>query len=219
MRATIVLALALAACATGPERSEFHQGAMRPPPPPAFSPTTDAPHTVGQPGHVPGVRVAPQPQPKPKRLLPPTREPGIWATNAPDAPSLSDDGKPAPLILGERLPYTNLQDEPEERDHTRECAAKADRALRAELAPEQITGLTPEERACLAAKAATLCAKYIWDPAPMDETLTSRERAIFRLLSLQAQYREEDKCKGSGETERVRTAFTNAEKQWRELFR
>jgi hypothetical protein len=92
------IALALAAsvlgvhsaCVSSQEApTVYGQGIVRPVRPPTFRPVDDAPHKTGQPGHVPGVRVAPEPQPKPTRLLPQTpetaRQPGIWASKEPQA--------------------------------------------------------------------------------------------------------------------------------------
>jgi hypothetical protein len=86
-----VLMLFLSACAAGPE---YHQGAYRPAPP-MFVPSQDAPHTVGQPGHL-----RPQkdyPKSPHKRPLPPTREPGIWASEDPDSAFASIYDKPWPV--------------------------------------------------------------------------------------------------------------------------
>ena len=80
-----LLLLALA-CSSSPDKpSEYHQGAFRPPPPPALRPGHGAPTYA--PNALPGVLV--EPQPRPTRFLPQTpetsRQPGIWASQDPDA--------------------------------------------------------------------------------------------------------------------------------------
>jgi len=81
----LLAVLILAACAS-PVPITYNQGALRPPPPPSFNPTTDAPITIGQPGYTgPGIVV--EPNPRPKRILPPTRGPGIWAGDGPKGPA------------------------------------------------------------------------------------------------------------------------------------
>jgi hypothetical protein len=157
MRATIILTLAIAACATAPERSELRQGAFRPAPP-AFNPTTDAQHTVGQPGYLPEPRVTPQPQPHPERLLPPTKEPGIWATRQPpeQLPGWRDR---EPTVLGVRLPYPVLERDLLESDmlQTRRCAAVAGAVLGFLMTKIDVSALSVSERACLAARMYFFC--------------------------------------------------------------
>lgn len=66
--ALALLALAAAACAPAAP-SQYAQGAPMAPRAPAFSPAEDAPHTVGQPGHMrPGIHL--EPNPRPERILP-----------------------------------------------------------------------------------------------------------------------------------------------------
>jgi hypothetical protein len=83
MTRAILAVLFLAACAPT-QPTEYQQGAFRPAPrPPAFTPSQDAPHTTGQPGHV----GAPTTYPRTphKRLLPPTAEPTIYGGDEPKA--------------------------------------------------------------------------------------------------------------------------------------
>lgn len=85
----VLLGATLAGCSSTPDApSQYERGTYRPPPrAPTFEPNHDAPHTTGQPGHL---RPMPQvePGPRPKRLLPQTpetaRQPGIWASEAPN---------------------------------------------------------------------------------------------------------------------------------------
>lgn len=79
------------------------QPARLPPPSPVFNPAQDAPHTIGQPGHLrPQPKV--EPGPRPTRVLPQTpetmRQPGVWGTTAPrgsDAPMVKVEDVSIPL--------------------------------------------------------------------------------------------------------------------------
>jgi hypothetical protein len=83
--------LLLGACATSPP-AEYQQGAYRPAPP-AFRPAQDAPHTVGQPGHV--KPLTEYPRSPHKRPLPPTTEPTIYGGDDTEA---SLKFKPGPVF-------------------------------------------------------------------------------------------------------------------------
>jgi hypothetical protein len=84
----LLLFLLIAGCAS-PER-ELRRGTMVTPPPPALRPGHGAP-VVGQPG-----QGAPEyPRSPHRRVLPPSREPGLWAGDAPQA-SRSELTKAAP---------------------------------------------------------------------------------------------------------------------------
>jgi hypothetical protein len=146
-----VVALLLAAC--GSPRRQYAQGAPLAPRPPAFSPTTDAPHTVGQPGHVrPATRM--EPNPRPGRVLPETPEtrrgPGIWASGAP-----SDGAERGPQILDVPLPIGDTLTDPKDYWLTDECAAMMDRAARKVVGK---TKLSTTMRQCLAAQQYYTCA-------------------------------------------------------------
>lgn len=214
MRAAI-LCLFLAACAS-PAPTTYSQGAYRPAPP-AFNPVTDAPITIGQPGYArPGVQV--EPGPKPTRLLPETpatrREPGIWASDAP-SPSASDDGKPVPLVLGVRLPYWLMQDEPDDREHTRWCAARTDALLRKVMTPAEIAALSEQETRCLAMRMYNLCSTDGWEPRlKQDETLTKNERSVLGVLVRFTAQMVADHCGKDASTTRVQDAYDNARKAW-----
>jgi hypothetical protein len=184
---------------------------------------TDSPITIGQPGYGPGARVVPQPNPRPTRLLPPTREPGIWATSEPDATRPNDDGKPAPLVLEVRLPYEDFQYNPKDREHVRDCAKKGDEALRAVLTPAQISDLTKTERECLAMAMYALCGHYWWNPKDtiMDDSLTRDARSVLDNLARMSDQRFQHACRKTPNalTERAKTAFANATAKWHEMSR
>lgn len=226
MRA-LLLCLFLAACAA-PERHELRDGApVRTAP--VFVTPGYTPAGAGLPEYMPGhpepVRI--EPNPRPARLLPQTpetrREPRIWATNEPDAPHVNDDGKPAPLVLGERLPYEDFQYEPKDREHVRRCATKGDAALRSTLKPDQIDALTKDERKCLAMSMYALCGHYWWDPkiTIMDETLTRDDRSVLNQLAMMSDRRFKAACHTTPTnlTGRVQSAFANAAAKWHEMSR
>lgn len=147
-----LLPLLFLACATS-TLTEYQQGAYRPSPP-AFNPTTDAPHTVGQPGHI----RAPQDYPRSphKRPLPPTKEPGIWAadgTAKPIAVRLVLAGEPfAVLAYGEE-------------DHSylvaKSCEDSVNRVLASAPALNTaVRALSEAERRCFAATVYHECVSF-----------------------------------------------------------
>jgi hypothetical protein len=152
MRPMIVVVLLLATGALG-------QGAYRPAPP-VFVPSQDAPHTVGQPGHV---RTTPELEmPRPSRVLPEderTRKgPGLWAGDQPKASS-GDDHDPAsvdPKVADARaVRSTALGDE----DCQKEIARAESRA-RAYTARQK---LEPQSDECLTARLHLYCARRVYD--------------------------------------------------------
>jgi hypothetical protein len=86
----VAVAVAVAGCATSQEAPETY--AWAPVRPPAV-PGTGLP-TRGQPGQV---RPQPLPRSPHKRVLPPTREPGLWAGDAPRA-SQEPEADPTPEV-------------------------------------------------------------------------------------------------------------------------
>lgn len=76
MRAAL-LAVFLVSCAAPSGSREYHQSAF--PTAPPFSATMDAPIMVGQPGFAGEPEEVPRG--KDRRVLPPTQEPGIWASD------------------------------------------------------------------------------------------------------------------------------------------
>lgn len=80
MRFLLLLAV-LASCAPAMHDTTYRQSAF--PVAPAFNPAMDAPHTVGQPSYVGEPERLPVSQHR--RVLPPTKEPGVWAGDEPQA--------------------------------------------------------------------------------------------------------------------------------------
>ncbi len=99
LRQAVAVAVVVAGCATSQEAPETY--AWAPVRPPAV-PGTGLP-THGQPGQV---RPQPLPQSPHKRVLPPTREPGLWAG---DAPRVSQEPEANPTPEGARA---NRRDPP-----------------------------------------------------------------------------------------------------------
>jgi Family of unknown function (DUF6310) len=92
LRQAVAVAVVVAGCATSQEAPETY--AWAPVRPPAV-PGTGLP-TRGQPGQV---RPQPLPRSPHKRVLPPTREPGLWAGDAPRA-SQEPEANPTPESAG-----------------------------------------------------------------------------------------------------------------------
>lgn len=77
--------------------SQYERGAYTPrPPAPTFNPTTDAPHTTGQPGYVNGQRVERSPN---KRYATPSDQPQMMAADG-------DARRTVELMLKESVPDT-----------------------------------------------------------------------------------------------------------------
>lgn len=165
MRTSLLLPVALACCATvlaiasacgGHAPTPYSQGAPVAPRPPAFNPTTDAPITVGQPGHIaPRPRV--EPGPKHGRVLPQTpetrREPGLWA---PKPPTASLPVEP-PQILGVTPPVPGQLRMPDDGHARSICAHPMEVALKRVDHSNSLTRLAEDKRRCLAMHAYTTC--------------------------------------------------------------
>lgn len=185
------LALLLALACAGPERipSTYAQGAPMPPRPPPFNPAQDAPHTVGQPGHLaPPVR--PQPNPVPGRVLPQTpetrREPGIWAS----------DGAPKPKV--HFVPYLP-QSVPLVPDaELARCARDVVRQVGQEEA-RQALKLTEPERHCARVLVVVSCLQRWRDLAYKD---TSRE---WVMISMALHGLVQPACSGGPDTREMRS--------------
>jgi hypothetical protein len=140
--------LLLLACSTPTPRA-FRQAAPVAPEAPPFDPTTDAPTTTGQPGYVGDPERLPR-SPY-TRVLPPTREPGLWAADPPRASLPEGNGQ----ILGVEPPFT----EPAELAVAKACAVDAYVAAEALQLRQRLESMRPEARACAAARAWWLCAE------------------------------------------------------------
>jgi hypothetical protein len=105
----LLLFLLIAGCAS-PER-ELRRGTLAPPPPPSVRPGHGAPQ-VGQPG------LQPQEYPRSphRRILPPTREPGLWAGDEPQASRSEPQGKPELTKAAPQREALRATDEAEAKD-------------------------------------------------------------------------------------------------------
>lgn len=159
-----LLILLLSACATS--STEYRQGAPGVPAvrPPAMRPGYGAP-MLGQPGvTAPGVPRSPH-----NRVLPPTKEPGLWAADAPRASGTDD----APTLYGIVLPFPEGATSDEDRAITRACArdlVDVSEGLNFNILVPQ--NFRPAGVQCLAARLYLACATR------MEETY-KRERDAF----------------------------------------
>lgn len=164
MRALLLLAVFLNACAPGPsERSELKRGAFAPPPPAPVRPG------VGLPTYDPHVKpLPPQPQPKPTRLLPQTPEsrrgPGIWAGDATFDDVMREFG-----VLGVLLPFPtgDSVEDSAQRGQVRMCAHVAREMFAAIMPESELAKATDAEVICVVARAFRACA--LKDVARRDE--------------------------------------------------
>lgn len=158
MKALSLLLLALCACA-GPPRT-YRQGA---PMAPAFSPMEDAPHTLGQPGYVEPSGIPRSPY---IRVLPPTKEPGLWASSAPRT-------VPAVRLIGEVLALDT--DPQEDTAPAISCALRAQAVFETDEAlAERVLSISSEARGCLAALVLLECLAF--DHAVQKEDMRKREQ-------------------------------------------
>jgi hypothetical protein len=135
------LAVAVLAGCAATGGGEYRRGTPAPVAPP-FNPATDAPHTVGQPGHL---RPQALPRSPHKRVLPPSTGPGIWSAEVPRA--TADDSEPA--LLGFVLP---VPDGATDWDYgiMRECGATLQAATERASTAQAIAVLPGNRRVCVA---------------------------------------------------------------------
>lgn len=163
MRFSVLAVVLVAGCGSGVHRTTYRQSAF--PTTPAFSPVEDAPHTVGQPGYVGEPEKAPRGTDR--RVLPPTREPGIWASDRPRpvAPPVRTPGEPIPNIRVLDVPVPHHDDARDawETTPTEQCAGANENVLMAgsmDLAHRALR-LSRQQRECLVALAQVDCLKDI----------------------------------------------------------
>jgi hypothetical protein len=153
-----LLPLLFLACASSTP-AHYERGTYRPAPP-AFSPTQDAPHTVGQPGHL----RAPQEYPRSPhaRVLPPSPEPGLWAG---DGPQASKGTIAKPSLLGIALPGIPVSETQTDVGPALGCAALWNDSLADTGLAEKVNSLKPDAKRCMVARMFLTCARVIakWD--------------------------------------------------------
>lgn len=137
-------------CATTP--TVYGQGMPIAPSAPAFNPAWDAPRTVGQPGYAGPMESLPR-SPH-QRVLPPKKEPGLWAGDQPQ--SVIQPWKDRePIVIGTVFPDP---DDPLLRLQLRKCAYLADSVFTIKMRVEDLVAAPSDVRACLAALAYKHCA-------------------------------------------------------------
>lgn len=160
----LVLALLLlCACSSG---GEYRRGThVRPP---AFHPAQDAPHTVGQPGHLqPRTEYPRSPH---TRVLPQTpetaRRPGLWSATASNTAPKRSPGDPIPnmQVLDVQVPHHAEARDGWDTSPTEQCAASNEFVFMAgdgSLAARAYR-LSADQRACLVALAQVSCVEEIF---------------------------------------------------------
>lgn len=189
----LALLLAVMAMAQGcrsdtGRRDALERGTLVRPPPrsPTFQPSQDAPHATGQPGHVPGTRVAPQPGPRPSRILPQTpatkRVPGIWAG---DGPRASMGRVPHPMLYGVELPLPDEATDEERKEATlcRDAILRAASSIGTDVTFEQLYG---ERLLCTVATLYNFCIgmRYLRAQKATDDDVSAT--AMLRSMSNEA---------------------------------
>jgi hypothetical protein len=160
------LLLLLTVSCAAPQR-EYHQGAYRPVAP-TFVPSQDAPHTVGQPGHVrPDVYV--EPGPRPSRVLPQTpataREPGLWGGDEPTTTA-------GPAVLGILLWAPDEPRSPDSAQISSICGTMIDAGMGHAKTRKAAEALAEDKQECFVAKMLLFCAEELGKtyPSPTDAT-------------------------------------------------
>lgn len=144
------------------------QGVPMPPRAPSFSPTLDAPITVGQPGYI----GSPEERPRgtDKRVLPPTREPGIWASDG----ELKGSGEiETPVILGINIPVPVDDGGKPDYRFANQCAELTHETFKDPTLKTPAQRLRYEERECLAARIYDMCVGY------MNRDIKNNEQALL----------------------------------------
>lgn len=166
------------------------------PRPPAFNPATDAPITIGQPGYGPEARpLPPQPNPRPTRVLPPSREPGIWAS---DESYASTTPVQALVAL---FPYPPQAATPDAKSITDGCKTRMASALDFVRKAEALPRLPESIRKCLGAKLYLFCAEYAAQIVKEDKQHGMPNQyleAVVVLTREAARKHHAEQCRGTG---------------------
>lgn len=153
-RISVALMCLAFACAA-PSPTEYWRGTPTAPAPAPVRPGVGAP--IYDPQHKP---LPPQPQPKPKRLLPPTREPGIWAVEEDDrSPEKKAERGPDRFVFGMGLPFIPGYEEDEfEQVLVFKCAQKIEDLINKSDRKITWLGLSVDEKFCSLARLYEFCA-------------------------------------------------------------
>lgn len=192
-RRSLLFVVLIAACSS-PTPSRYGQMApgMSPPPrAPVFNPVTDAPITTGQPGYAGEPRN--YPRGTDKRVLPPAKEPGIWAAK----PSYDD-----PLVLDWNIPLPEKDEEAAER--IKRCTDTMKGGTAKILYPHRVAEfdkINIRWRECWPYAAVELCLRRLLDTAnhaAIAKGATKSEASTLK-RALDAIYKDfGEKCGGGG---------------------
>lgn len=202
-----MLAVFLAGCAAN--QSAF-------PIPPVFSPAEDAPYNVGHPGFVGEPEKVPRGTDR--RVLPPTREPGIWASDGDLAKVI-----PTPVMLGFNVPVP-VEDGKPDYLLANACAKKIDEMFQEPALKAPTKQLSDEERECLVAQFYEMCVGTMNKGYRMNEQSLLDQgfpRAGLELLKRSGSatadvakgYRSE-KCHEKTNTPAVKLVFKEVLRRW-----
>lgn len=180
------MVLFLVSC-TAPSGREYHDGPVVERAP-VFVTPGHTPAGAGLPEYMPVYETPTIERGRDRRVLPPTREPGIWASDEPRA----GDTEPVPadpILFGVRLPFAPEAQTDLGRLPTRLCAFNMGRALSASSDFAQARRLNDFEKACLAAKLYAFCAAtnlsdykgHVKETGKMDEVVLNRLRNVDRI--------------------------------------
>jgi hypothetical protein len=168
----LLLPLLLIAGCASPGR-ELQRGSAVAPPPPPVRPGHGAP-VVGQPG-----QQSPElPRSPHHRVLPPSREPGLWAGDEPRAGRSGPQAEP--VLLGVTLPGLPITDTEKDVGPARACVAMWNDALPGTRLAAKVNALRPAEKQCMVALMFRDCARVIEE---LDDA--SREKGVVVLLARQ----------------------------------
>lgn len=152
--------LVVVACASPPR--EYRQGVPVAPRPSTFNPIMDAPHTIGQPGHV--ERQREYPKSPYARVLPQTpeskKEDGLWAARSPDSYNGFE-------LMGTLLPLPDNAND-SEKQIVRGCVALSVEGIGRTLGFEErkkairyLEKIPGKEYPCIAARAYLSCVERL----------------------------------------------------------
>jgi hypothetical protein len=149
MRHAILFVLGALSCVRAGPESSLQRGTLTRPPPAPTRPGVGAP-VFGQPG-----ASAAHPRGTDKRVLPPAEEPGLWSGDTPSASRANAPGQPE--ILGVALPFIPDAATAEDERPTRVCGGTMSTLLSKAQGQEELAGLPPPARRCLAARLYVRC--------------------------------------------------------------
>jgi len=132
------------------------QGVPMAPRAPSFSPTLDAPITVGQPGYIGTPEQAPRGTDK--RVLPPTKEPGIWASDG-ELRAAASAASDKPYIGPVEIPFPDDADSESKKAPTSVCAMSVTQAIKSSQQWIRFLNLPSSVQQCTAAKLYKFCAE------------------------------------------------------------